>query len=363
MGYLLKNLIARFKHEEAMKILVTGGSGFIGSALIRKAIKLNHSVINVDCLTYAASKKTNKHLEKNSSYNFENINISEKEKIDQLFRNYQPDALIHLAAESHVDRSIDGPKVFLETNILGTFNLLEATRNYVKSNKSNNNFRFIHVSTDEVFGSLGKKGYFNEKSAYAPNSPYAASKASSDHLVHSWYETFGLPTIITNCSNNYGPYQFPEKVIPLTILNAIKGEPIQLYGTGQNIRDWLYVEDHADALLQILDKAKIGQRFNIGGNNEIKNIDLIDLICESLDKKVPKSTSYKHQIKYVEDRPGHDIRYAIDNKKIVDQIGWKPSITFKNGMDLTIDWYLNNTDWWQELYLQNITKKRLGTLK
>ena len=347
-----------------MRILVTGGSGFIGSALIRRAIQLGNSVINVDCLTYAASTMTSIKLEKNSLYKFENINICDKKKIDDIFNNYQPDAIIHLAAESHVDRSIDGPKIFLETNIIGTYSLLEATREYLRLNKKNkNDFRFIHVSTDEVYGSLGETGYFTETSPYAPSSPYSASKASSDHLVQAWFETFDIPAITTNCSNNYGPYQFPEKVIPLTILNGIKDEPIQIYGTGKNVRDWLYVQDHADALLQILDKGRVGQKYNIGGNNEITNKNLIQSICEKLDNKLPKIKSYKEQIVYVQDRPGHDMRYAINNQKVVSEIGWEPTISFEKGLDQTIEWYLNNSDWWQPLFNKQQEFSRPGILQ
>jgi dTDP-glucose 4,6-dehydratase len=346
-----------------MRILVTGGSGFIGSALIRRAIQLGNSVINVDCLTYAASTMTSIKLEKNSLYKFENINICDKKKIDDIFNNYQPDAIIHLAAESHVDRSIDGPKIFLETNIIGTYSLLEATREYLRVNKKRNDFRFIHVSTDEVYGSLGETGYFTETSPYAPSSPYSASKASSDHLVQAWFETFDIPAITTNCSNNYGPYQFPEKVIPLTILNGIKDEPIQIYGTGKNVRDWLYVQDHADALLQILDKGRVGQKYNIGGNNEITNKNLIQSICEKLDNKLPKIKSYKEQIVYVQDRPGHDMRYAINNQKVVSEIGWEPTISFEKGLDQTIEWYLNNSDWWQPLFNKQQEFSRPGILQ
>ena len=346
-----------------MTILVTGGSGFIGSALIRRAIQLGNSVINVDCLTYAASTMTSIKLEKNSLYKFENINICDKKKIDDIFNNYQPDAIIHLAAESHVDRSIDGPKIFLETNIIGTYSLLEATREYLRVNKKRNDFRFIHVSTDEVYGSLGETGYFTETSPYAPSSPYSASKASSDHLVQAWFETFDIPAITTNCSNNYGPYQFPEKVIPLTILNGIKDEPIQIYGTGKNVRDWLYVQDHADALLQILDKGRVGQKYNIGGNNEITNKNLIQSICEKLDNKLPKIKSYKEQIVYVQDRPGHDMRYAINNQKVVSEIGWEPTISFEKGLDQTIEWYLNNSDWWQPLFNKQQEFSRPGILQ
>ena len=346
-----------------MRILVTGGSGFIGSALIRRAIQLGNSVINVDCLTYAASTMTSIKLEKNSLYKFENINICDKKKINDIFNNYQPDAIIHLAAESHVDRSIDGPKIFLETNIIGTYSLLEATREYLRVNKKRNDFRFIHVSTDEVYGSLGETGYFTETSPYAPSSPYSASKASSDHLVQAWFETFDIPAITTNCSNNYGPYQFPEKVIPLTILNGIKDEPIQIYGTGKNVRDWLYVQDHADALLQILDKGRVGQKYNIGGNNEITNKNLIQSICEKLDNKLPKIKSYKEQIVYVQDRPGHDMRYAINNQKVVSEIGWEPTISFEKGLDQTIEWYLNNSDWWQPLFNKQQEFSRPGILQ
>ena len=332
-----------------MKILITGGSGFIGSAVVRRALLLGHSVINVDCLTYAASPKTNIKLEGNSNYIFENINICHKNKILKTIKDHKPNAIIHLAAESHVDRSIHSSKVFMETNILGTYNLLEASRDYLNSNKKINNFRFLHVSTDEVYGSLGKSGFFREESKYSPNSPYSASKASSDHLVNSWFKTYGLPTIITNCSNNYGPYQFPEKLIPSTILNCIRGENIEIYGDGKNIRDWLFVDDHADVLLQIIEKSNVGEQYNIGGNNEITNNHLVQLICENLDKKISSSTSFKDQIKYVDDRPGHDFRYAVDTSKVTEKIGWTPNVSFRKGLDLTITWYLNNQDWWKLL--------------
>ena len=346
-----------------MKILVTGGLGFIGSAVIRRALALNHSVLNLDRMTYAASKKTNKHLEDEPTYKYKNVNICEKNDVTAVFNQYKPDAVIHLAAESHVDRSIDGPKAFLSTNIIGTYNLLEASRDYLKIDSSNNNFRFLHVSTDEVYGSLNETGQFTEESAYSPNSPYSATKASSDHLVNAWHKTFNLPTITTNCSNNYGPYQFPEKMIPSAILNAINGGPILIYGTGENVRDWLYVEDHAEALLQILNKSAVGEKFNIGGNNEISNNNLINKICEKLDEKIPKSTSYKSQIKYVEDRPGHDLRYAINNTKIKNKIGWRPSLSFDSGLDLTIEWYLKNTEWWEDLYKNKIFIERQGIIR
>jgi dTDP-glucose 4,6-dehydratase len=308
-------------------------------------------------------KKTNKHLEDEPTYKYKNVNICEKNDVTAVFNQYKPDAVIHLAAESHVDRSIDGPKAFLSTNIIGTYNLLEASRDYLKIDSSNNNFRFLHVSTDEVYGSLSETGQFTEESAYSPNSPYSATKASSDHLVSAWHKTFNLPTITTNCSNNYGPYQFPEKMIPSAILNAINGGPILIYGTGENVRDWLYVEDHAEALLQILNKSAVGERFNIGGNNEISNNNLINKICEKLDEKIPKSTSYKSQIKYVEDRPGHDLRYAINNTKIKNKIGWRPSLSFGRGLDLTIEWYLKNTEWWEDLYKNEIFIERQGIIR
>ena len=342
-----------------MKILVTGGCGFIGSALIRKALSNGYSVSNVDCLTYAGSLYNLTNIEKNKLYEFNKVDITNIIDLKEVVNSYKPMKIIHLAAESHVDRSIDNPNAFMQTNIIGTFNLLEVALEYWNETQDKN-FVFHHVSTDEVFGSLGTSGLFSEDSSYLPNSPYAASKASSDHIVRAWNKTFRLPIVISNCSNNYGPYQFPEKFIPLVILNAIQGKKIPIYGNGENIRDWLYVEDHAEALIEVFNKGKQGRSYNIGGNNELKNIDLAKKICDILDKKVPKETSYSDLIEFVEDRPGHDERYAIDSSRILNELGWKPKNTFEQGLDRTVTWYLNNNDWINNINQKNLGK-RLGT--
>ncbi len=335
-----------------MKILVTGGAGFIGSALIRLLIqKTDHEVINVDKLTYAANLDNLKSVADSPRYVFEKDDICDEARMQEIFQTHRPQAIVHLAAESHVDRSIDGPRAFLDTNIIGTYSLLQAARILWKELPADqqSGFRFLHVSTDEVFGSLGSTGYFTEETAYAPNSPYSASKASSDMLVRAWKETFGLPTLISNCSNNYGPYQFPEKLIPVVILNALKGSPLPVYGKGENIRDWLFVDDHAQALYQILTQGKVGETYNIGGHNEKQNIELVREICRILDRLRPDSPSVPHEnlIKFVTDRPGHDHRYAIDASKIQRELGWTPSVTVEEGLELTVRWYLENEDWWQ----------------
>jgi dTDP-glucose 4,6-dehydratase len=344
-----------------MKILVTGGAGFIGSAFIRKAIAEGHTVLNIDALTYAACLANLASVEQNPNYLFRHLNILDRLGLDQAFAEFLPDAVVHLAAESHVDRSIDGPAAFIQTNIVGTFNLLEATRQQWESREKFAGFRFLHVSTDEVFGSLGTTGFFTEATAYSPNSPYSASKASSDHLARAWHETYGIPVMITNCSNNYGPYQFPEKLIPVTILNALKGAPLPVYGKGENIRDWLHVEDHAEALLVTLVAGKPGRTYAIGGGNEAKNIDLVRTICAILDKRKPDTFPHESLIRFVEDRPGHDLRYAIDASRIREELGWKPLKTLEEGLESTVDWYLANQAWWQPLLDRHSVEKRLGT--
>ena len=344
-----------------MKILITGGAGFIGSAFIRKVIANGHSVLNIDALTYAACLANLASVEQNSNYHFMHLNILDRNGLDLAFVEFDPEAVVHLAAESHVDRSIDGPADFIQTNIVGTFTLLEAARHNWESRKRPATFRFIHVSTDEVFGSLGSEGFFTEETPYSPNSPYSASKASSDHLARAWHETYGLPVIITNCSNNYGPYQFPEKLIPVTILNALKGAPLPVYGKGENIRDWLHVEDHAKALLVALLHGKPGRTYAVGGSNEVKNIDLVRTICAILDRRKPAAAPHESLIRFVEDRPGHDLRYAIDASRIRNELGWKPLKTLEDGLEATVDWYLANQSWWQLLLDRHSVGKRLGT--
>ncbi|PHM58606.1 dTDP-glucose 4,6-dehydratase [Xenorhabdus sp. KK7.4] len=345
-----------------MKILVTGGAGFIGSALIRHIINhTNDSVINVDKLTYAGNLESLKEIDNNPRYSFEKVDICDRSSLDNILEAYQPDAIMHLAAESHVDRSISGPSEFIETNIIGTYTLLEATRNYWQQLPENkkNKFIFHHISTDEVYGDLphpdespedSSLPLFTEKTAYAPSSPYSASKASSDHLVRAWHRTYGLPTIVTNCSNNYGPYHFPEKLIPLVILNALEGKSLPIYGKGDQIRDWLYVEDHARALHTVITSGKIGETYNIGGHNEKKNIDVVRTICKILDELKPKlQGSYQEQITYVTDRLGHDRRYAINAYKISHELNWQPQETFESGILKTIQWYLDNQIWVQNV--------------
>ena len=330
------------------KILITGGAGFIGCNLVRKALRASFKVTNIDLLSYASNKENNKDCENNPSYNFIKADIRDRKIIEEILFSEKPNYIMNLAAETHVDNSISSPKTFIETNIIGTFNLLEASRKYNTKNKSKN-FIFHHISTDEVYGSLGEKGFFNEKSPYNPRSPYSASKASSDHLVKAWQNTYDLPTLITNCSNNYGPFQHPEKFIPLIITNIIRNREIPIYGDGKNIRDWLHVNDHCDALLKILLKGKIGESYNIGSNNEFKNIDLVKLICQLMQDIQPSSRNYANLIKFVKDRPGHDERYAINPQKVIKEIGWRPSISFKKGLKETIQWYLENKNWWMPL--------------
>ncbi|MEC8628667.1 MAG: dTDP-glucose 4,6-dehydratase [Pseudomonadota bacterium] len=335
-----------------MKILVTGGAGFIGSAVVRLAIARGHQVVNVDALTYAACLENVVSVADDPNYAFEHANICDAAAMTRIFDAHRPDQVMHLAAESHVDRSIDGPGAFLQTNVIGTFTLLQAARAFWDGAGRPDAFRFLHISTDEVFGSLPDDPMvkFTETTAYDPRSPYSASKASSDHLVRAWHETYGLPVLLTNCSNNYGPFHFPEKLIPVVILNALAGRELPIYGDGSNIRDWLYVEDHADALLRVLEAGQVGRSYNVGGENERTNLDLVKTICAILDDMRPKPTgSYADQITFVADRPGHDQRYAIDPKRIRDELGWRPSVTVDEGLRKTVRWYLDNTAWWQAL--------------
>lgn len=344
-----------------MKILITGGAGFIGSAVVRLAISRGHEVVNLDALTYAACLDNVASVAGNPSYAFEHADIRDPVALGRIFETHMPDAVMHLAAESHVDRSIDGPATFVETNIVGTFTLLQAALKYWVCTGKPAGFRFHHISTDEVYGSLGPSGTFTEDTAYDPRSPYSASKASSDHLVRAWHETYGLPVIVTNCSNNYGPFHFPEKLIPVVILNALAGKPIPIYGKGDNVRDWLYVEDHADALLLALEKGKVGRSYNIGGENERTNLELVETICSILDRKRPRvAGTYKDLITFVTDRPGHDARYAIDPKRIREELGWRPSVTVEEGLDRTVQWYLDNEGWWRALQNRDGVGKRLG---
>ncbi|MFN3576719.1 MAG: dTDP-glucose 4,6-dehydratase [Tabrizicola sp.] len=343
-----------------MKLLVTGGCGFIGSAVVRLAVARGHQVVNLDALTYAANPANVAMVADSPRYRFEQADIRDRAALDRIFAAHAPDAVMHLAAESHVDRSIDGPSDFIDTNITGTFNLLEAARAYWTRAGRPEAFRFHHISTDEVFGSLGPTGQFTEQTPYDPRSPYSASKAASDHLVRAWHETYGLPVVLTNCSNNYGPYHFPEKLIPVVILNALHGRPIPVYGTGENVRDWLYVEDHADALLLVLEKGAPGRSYNIGGENERRNIDLVRTICALLDEMAPKASSYADQITFVADRPGHDARYAIDPSRIRQELGWRPSVTVEEGLRRTVRWYLDNEAWWRPLLNRQGVGERLG---
>ena len=343
-----------------MKILVTGGAGFIGSAVVRQAIRAGHEVVNLDVLTYAANLANVASVSNAPGYTFEQADIRDRAALDRIFADHRPDAVMHLAAESHVDRSIDGPGAFIETNINGTYNLLEAARAYWTRTGKPAGFRFHHISTDEVFGSLGEDGQFTEETAYDPRSPYSASKAASDHLVRAWHETYGLPVVMTNCSNNYGPFHFPEKLVPVVILKALSGQPIPVYGDGGNVRDWLYVEDHADALLTVLEKGQPGRSYNIGGENEARNIDLVRSICAHMDELRPEGAPHARLISFVTDRPGHDRRYAIDPTRIRDELGWRPSVTVEEGLRRTVEWYLANEDWWRPLLDRDGVGKRLG---
>ncbi|MBU2957257.1 dTDP-glucose 4,6-dehydratase [Paracoccus sp. 1_MG-2023] len=344
-----------------MKILVTGGAGFIGSAVIRLAVARGHQVVNLDALTYAADLRNVGDSAGSDLYCFEHADIRDRGSLDRILATHRPDIVMHLAAESHVDRSIDGPAAFIETNVIGTFNMLEAARAYWDREGRPEGFRFHHISTDEVFGSLGQTGQFTETTAYDPRSPYSASKAGSDHLVRAWHETYGLPVVLTNCSNNYGPYHFPEKLVPVVILKALSGQPIPVYGDGGNIRDWLFVEDHADALLLVAEKGDLGRSYNIGGENEVTNIDLVRTICAHMDELHPEGAPHADLITFVTDRPGHDRRYAIDPTRIRSELGWKPSVTVEEGLRRTVEWYLENRDWWQPLLDRDGVGKRLGT--
>jgi dTDP-glucose 4,6-dehydratase len=347
------------------KIIVTGGMGFIGSNLVRELISQNYKVLNIDIVTTSSTEETLKDLKNNLLYSFARVDIRNYEDLKNIIEEFSPDKIFHLAAESHVDNSIDTPKIFFDTNIMGTFNLIDISKNYwIRKNKFKN-FRLIHISTDEVYGDLGNsESPFNEETRYSPSSPYAASKASSDHLVRAWHRTYGLPSIVTNCSNNYGPYQFPEKLIPHMILNAVQGKFLPVYGDGSQIRDWLNVSDHVKALMQVMQRGKIGKTYNIGGLNEKKNIDVVRMICKFLEKLAPNKpkgvNSYYDLISFVKDRPGHDIRYAVDTTKITEELGWKSAETFETGLYKTVKWYLDNSTWWEKILSKSYKFERVG---
>ena len=351
-----------------MKILVTGGAGFIGSAVVRHIINdTNNEVVNLDCLTYAGNLESIPGATECERYSFEQVDICDKEEVLRVFEQHKPDAVMHLAAESHVDRSIEGPGAFIQTNVIGTFNMLDAARGYWNAlpDEQKKSFRFHHISTDEVYGDLeGTDDLFTETTSYAPSSPYSASKASSDHLVRAWGRTYGLPVIVTNCSNNYGPYHFPEKLIPHMILNALHGKPLPVYGDGMQIRDWLFVEDHARALYKVVTEGVIGETYNIGGHNEQSNIHVVRTVCKLLEELVPNKPDnierYEDLIVFVKDRPGHDVRYAIDASKIHRELNWKPEETFESGLRKTVNWYLENTDWWKKVLSGEYKLNRLG---
>jgi dTDP-glucose 4,6-dehydratase len=348
-----------------MRVIVTGGAGFIGSALVRHLVlEKGFEVLNIDALTYAGNRASLHSVEGKPNHRFLKANICDRSAMEQAFRDFRPDRMMHLAAESHVDRSITGAADFIETNVIGTFTLLEAARGYWSTLKGSkkDGFRFLHVSTDEVYGSLGDDGLFMEETPYDPSSPYSASKASSDHLAKAWQRTYGLPVVVSNCSNNYGPYHFPEKLIPLTILNALAGERLPVYGKGENVRDWLYVEDHARALDLIAERGRVGETYNVGGRNERRNIDVVRRICEVLDRFAPANRPREQQIEFVTDRPGHDARYAIDASKLENELGWRAQENFDTGIEKTVSWYLDNDWWWQPLR-ERYAGQRLGLLK
>ena len=348
-----------------MKLLITGGCGFIGSNFILNQLRsTSNTIFNVDKLTYSGNLTNLKSLDENKNYQFIQGDIIDSKLIKDIIFDYKPNRLIHFAAESHVDRSIDSPMPFIQTNIVGTANLLDISYNYWLKNQ-NSDFRFIHISTDEVYGSLGKTGFFDEKTPYNPKSPYSSSKASSDHLVRAWHSTYNLPINITNCSNNYGPFQFPEKLVPLIIINSIDEKPLPIYGKGDNVRDWLFVNDHCNAINQVMHNGRIGETYNIGGINELSNLEIVNQICKALDKKKPRRNDMKYSelITFVDDRPGHDFRYAINPNKIQNELGWSPKESYKTGLNKTIDWYLENESWWREIQSKKYRQERLGLKK
>jgi len=348
-----------------MKIIVTGGAGFIGSALCRMLVaETDNTVLNIDKLTYAANLQSLDPVSSSTRYHFLQADICDRDTLSKAIADFAPDAVMHLAAESHVDRSITGAAAFIETNVNGTYTLLEVLREYWSAlpKERQGDFRLLHVSTDEVYGSLGETGLFTEETAYDPSSPYSASKAASDHLVMAWHRTYGLPVVMTNCSNNYGPYHFPEKLIPLMILNALEGKPLPVYGNGSNVRDWLYVEEHVRALYLVLQRGSLGRKYNIGGGNERTNLDVVQQICRLMDKLQPDAAPHDNLISFVEDRPGHDLRYAIDYSRIQSELGWAPKETFETGIEKTVRWYLQNRDWWQPLRKSVYRGQRLGVL-
>ncbi|GAB4351952.1 MAG: dTDP-glucose 4,6-dehydratase [Kiloniellaceae bacterium] len=350
-----------------MKILVTGGAGFIGSAVIRHLIAAGEAVVNVDKLTYAATPEALEDAAASPRYAFEKVDICDGGALRRVFAAHRPDAVMHLAAESHVDRSIDDAAAFIDTNVVGTYRLLEVATGYWREleGKAKDAFRFHHISTDEVFGALGAEGHFTEETPYRPNSPYSASKAASDHFVRAWHKTYGLPVVTSNCSNNYGLYQFPEKLIPLMIINALTEKPLPVYGKGENVRDWLHVEDHARALVAVLTRGRVGETYNVGGDSEMRNIDVVGMICDLVDELRPRESggSRRDLIAYVEDRPGHDLRYAVDASKIARELGWRPEESFASGLRKTVAWYLDHRDWWQGILERRYQGERLGLSK